>query len=80
MIMQYKLEILVLCKDSINSKVTIPHLSNVRHFNQITFAIHRKVSLAMYFLWSFHTGRIQIRVLTNCRAISTEIGTDSLKI
>ena len=26
------------------------------------------------------TGRIQIRVLTNCQAISTEIGTDSLKI
>ena len=27
-----------------------------------------------------YTGRIQIRVLTNCQAISTEIGTDSLKI
>ena len=26
------------------------------------------------------TGRIQILVLTNCQAISTEIGTDSLKI
>ena len=26
------------------------------------------------------TGRIQIRVLTNCQAISTEIDTDSLKI
>ena len=26
------------------------------------------------------TGRIQIRVLTNCQAISTEIGTDSLKM
>ena len=26
------------------------------------------------------TGWIQIRVLTNCQAISTEIGTDSLKI
>ena len=26
------------------------------------------------------TGQIQIRVLTNCQAISTEIGTDSLKI
>ena len=31
---------------------------------------------------SFHVdiGRIQILVLTNCQAISTEIGTDSLKI
>ena len=27
-----------------------------------------------------HTGRIQIRVLTYCQAISTEIVTDSLKI
>ena len=27
-----------------------------------------------------NTGRIQIRLLTNCQAISTEIGTDSLKI
>ena len=27
-----------------------------------------------------YTGRIQILVLTNCQAISTEIGTDSLKI
>ena len=26
------------------------------------------------------TGQIQIQVLTNCQAISTEIGTDSLKI
>ena len=26
------------------------------------------------------TDRIQIRVLTNCQAISTEIGTDSLKL
>ena len=39
-------------------------------------------------LWAFatkdfesqDTGRIQILVLTNCQAISTEIGTDSLKI
>ena len=28
----------------------------------------------------YYTGRIQIRVLTNCQEISTEIGTDSLKI
>ena len=27
-----------------------------------------------------YTGQIQILVLTNCQAISTEIGTDSLKI
>ena len=27
-----------------------------------------------------YTGRIQILVLTNCQAIGTEIGTDSLKI
>ena len=27
-----------------------------------------------------YTGRIQNRVLTNCQAIDTEIGTDSLKI
>ena len=28
----------------------------------------------------YNTGRIQIRVLTNCNVISTEIDTDSLKI
>ena len=30
--------------------------------------------------YTISTGRIQILVLTNCQAISTEIGTDSLKI
>ena len=29
---------------------------------------------------NYNTGRIQILVLINCQAISTEIGTDSLKI
>ena len=54
-------------------------------FKESAWGVSHVMSVTFYQLFIFHierhtTGRIEIRVLTNCQTISTEIGTDSLKI
>ena len=50
--------------------------SNCRCNTQFVLIII-KMRWIIFFAISLNTGRIQILVLTNCQAISTEIGTDS---
>ena len=62
------------------SRIQQQNMNGDIHFCSARCSVHLVQSFSTTWENPIITGRIQIRVLTNCQAISTEIGTDSLKI
>ena len=81
------LELLYLCRFDKEQRELItvqlvlrPHMLRKKGFNLRLKRIQGLRASIPCVLITCYTGRIQIRVLTSCQAISTEIGTESLKI